>query len=153
MLKVGSFQLAANTFPIVMAGGLPDSWTELSSLTNLYLYNVTFPNGTNLPGAWGGPNVFSRLQGLHMDSVRGLTSPVPESWASGFNSLTNLQLDDVTGFNDTSSLSRWLQIVMKPASNTTSSNPYFYWGSLMLSGMGLQGSLPDWIYGNQTRYG
>lgn len=93
------------------AGGLPESWGNMSSLSQLRISNALNITGS-IPASWSN---LTRLQQLELSNLN-ITGQFPASWAAGMPAVTELSLQQmpqlllpnssITGWLSNSSLTR-----------------------------------------------
>eukprot|EP00882_Tetradesmus_deserticola_P016326 GHRQ01017429.1.p1 GENE.GHRQ01017429.1~~GHRQ01017429.1.p1 ORF type:complete len:211 (+),score=47.31 GHRQ01017429.1:215-847(+) len=98
------FRVSYGLLPAMPAGGLPNSWGNLTSLNHLRITNA--PNITgSIPSTWS--NV-TRLQLLELVNVS-VAGRLPAGWAAGMPALTQLSLQRMPQLLlPNSSISTWL---------------------------------------------
>jgi hypothetical protein len=73
------------------AGGLPESWANLSSLSQLRISNAPNISGS-IPASWA--DLTTSLQQLELSHLN-LSGPLPTSWAAGMPALSELALQQM----------------------------------------------------------
>jgi len=120
----------------VAAGGLPESWSQLTQLQTLILQDVVLSTAAQqhvLPESWA---VLPSLSRLQLDRVYGLTGALPDSWLTGFPSLSDLQFVDVSGLS--SRLSEY--VLLAQQTRPVAGGVY----STGLTELGAGGFEPEW---------
>jgi hypothetical protein len=88
----------------VHAGGLPESWGNLTSLIQLRISNAPNISGS-IPTSWSN---FTRLQQLELSNLN-VTGPLPAGWTAGMSSLLELSLQQIPQLMlPNSSITSWL---------------------------------------------
>jgi hypothetical protein len=75
---------------LLSAGELPESWGNLTSLSQLRISNAGSISGS-IPSTWSN---MTRLQQLDLTNVS-ISGPLPAGWTAGMNALTELSLQQM----------------------------------------------------------